>query len=597
MSGEPNKVQVLEQLERILRCEGFQSSPRKQKFLRHIVEQTLQGEAASLKGYAIGVDVFDRDTDFDPQLDSIVRSQARNLRRALDLYYLTEGQSDPVRIDVPKGKYVPTFVSALPKELNENSAGDVLMQGASQASVDIAPATDVNPLTEWIRRNRLLCAVLILAFLTIAALSLVSALNNQGQPKNGFDQATHMPMGPSISIAPFELAVTDAAITANRDMESLRAGLHMELIQKLSRFKDLFVMEVNSENNIEDVTPGNVRIAQFELVGTIQKVGDEIRVITILKRQSNGQILWTRSHSGILDKPSAIFRIQNEISVDVAASLGQPYNVINARFAAKQSNLEGLQLDHYLCLMDFYRYFQAKSEAEHKRIRGCLEKATTAMPKFSSAWAALSWMYADEDFNKYNLRTDAEPPFERALAAARRAVDADPENAMAYQYLSLAKFSVGDDEGFREAAEKALRLNPNDTEILADTGSILIQIENSEQGRQMVEKAIAMNTAHPPWYHGSITMYHYVRGNSDSALYHAGIYLRDGALLAHILNTAALIQNGQITEGRKAYQTLVEMYPDFPDDYETLIKVRRIPDGMYELLIGDLKIAGLAPVI
>ena len=51
MDREPTKVEVLEQLQRILKSEEFQSSPRKQKFLRYVAEKTLDGEGASLKGY------------------------------------------------------------------------------------------------------------------------------------------------------------------------------------------------------------------------------------------------------------------------------------------------------------------------------------------------------------------------------------------------------------------------------------------------------------------------------------------------------------------------------------------------------------------
>ena len=54
-------------------------------------------------GYTLGIDVFDRDVDFDPQVDPIVRIEAGRLRRALERYYLTEGKNDPIVIRIPKG--------------------------------------------------------------------------------------------------------------------------------------------------------------------------------------------------------------------------------------------------------------------------------------------------------------------------------------------------------------------------------------------------------------------------------------------------------------------------------------------------------------
>jgi hypothetical protein len=109
VENEPNKVQVLEHLEKIVLSEEFLTSPRKRKFLRYIVEKTLEGQGASLKGYSIGVDVFERGDSFDPQQDTIVRVQAGNLRKALHLYYLTEGRNDHVLIQIAKGGYVPSF--------------------------------------------------------------------------------------------------------------------------------------------------------------------------------------------------------------------------------------------------------------------------------------------------------------------------------------------------------------------------------------------------------------------------------------------------------------------------------------------------------
>jgi len=69
----------------------------------------LRGEKNKLKEYVIGVEVFDRGEGFDPGHDAIVRVQARKLREKLDDFYQTEGVEDPVRIQCPKGGYVPSF--------------------------------------------------------------------------------------------------------------------------------------------------------------------------------------------------------------------------------------------------------------------------------------------------------------------------------------------------------------------------------------------------------------------------------------------------------------------------------------------------------
>ena len=168
---------------------------------------------------------------------------------------------------------------------------------------------------------------------------------------------------------------------------------------------------------------------------------------------------------------------------------------------------------------------------------------------------------------------------------------------MAYQYLAIAKFVRGDDAGFLKAAETALWLNPNDAEVLADVGSHLIQMENSDQGRDMVEKAISMNPAHPAWYHGSIFMYYYLRDDTENALHHAREYLKDDSLAAHITYTIALIHSEQLQEGRNAYAVMVDKYPHFPVEYQRVLSSMRVPEGMYEKSVRDLIAAGLADVL
>lgn len=103
-------------LHAVIASEAFARSERLRSFLSYIVECDLSGKAAHLKGYSIGIDVFGRPPGFDAGNDPLVRVQAGKLRKLLDLYYETEGASDPLRIRVPLGSYVPeySFTAAQP---------------------------------------------------------------------------------------------------------------------------------------------------------------------------------------------------------------------------------------------------------------------------------------------------------------------------------------------------------------------------------------------------------------------------------------------------------------------------------------------------
>src|SRR5262249_7133317 len=100
---------VRSQLERMLTSRSFALSDRQSRLLRFLVEQTLAGKGPSLKESVVGVEVFGKAIDYDPKVDSTVRSEVVKLRARLAEYYSADGSADPWVIRIPKGTYVPTF--------------------------------------------------------------------------------------------------------------------------------------------------------------------------------------------------------------------------------------------------------------------------------------------------------------------------------------------------------------------------------------------------------------------------------------------------------------------------------------------------------
>lgn len=95
--------QIQSALARVLESDSFSGSPRLCEFLGFLVEEELAGRGKRLNGTQIAIDVYGRNENFDPRTDPVVRTEAGRLRRALDKYYLTDGNQSPVRIQVPKG--------------------------------------------------------------------------------------------------------------------------------------------------------------------------------------------------------------------------------------------------------------------------------------------------------------------------------------------------------------------------------------------------------------------------------------------------------------------------------------------------------------
>lgn len=100
---------IFSTLERILESEVFVSSFRAKALLKYLVDKSDKGEESDFSSYTIALEVFDRDQDFDPSLDPIVRVQMGRLRVLLSKYYLQEGCTEDIIITIPRGSYKPRF--------------------------------------------------------------------------------------------------------------------------------------------------------------------------------------------------------------------------------------------------------------------------------------------------------------------------------------------------------------------------------------------------------------------------------------------------------------------------------------------------------
>ena len=130
------------QLERVLTSVAFRQVDRLKRFLNFIVSEALAGRGDQLKEYVIGVQVFDKDSSFDPRADPIVRVQARRLRARLVRYYRGEGGADAILIELPKGGYAPVFKTRDAATVGRRSIGPTF---AGQNTIAVQPLADQSP--------------------------------------------------------------------------------------------------------------------------------------------------------------------------------------------------------------------------------------------------------------------------------------------------------------------------------------------------------------------------------------------------------------------------------------------------------------------
>lgn len=98
------------EVDQLLSSRTFARSNNLGRFLSFICEKYFEGATSEIKEYSIAVHALGRPEDFDPQVDTVVRVTAHNLRKRLELYYANEGADHPVQVCLPPGHYVPQFV-------------------------------------------------------------------------------------------------------------------------------------------------------------------------------------------------------------------------------------------------------------------------------------------------------------------------------------------------------------------------------------------------------------------------------------------------------------------------------------------------------
>jgi Flp pilus assembly protein TadD len=100
---------VTSTLDRVLASAAFRRAARLRRFIEYVVREELAGKGEQIREYSVGVSVFQRNADYNPQIDTIVRVEAIKLRERLSVYFDGEGATEPIRISLPKGSYRPHF--------------------------------------------------------------------------------------------------------------------------------------------------------------------------------------------------------------------------------------------------------------------------------------------------------------------------------------------------------------------------------------------------------------------------------------------------------------------------------------------------------
>jgi len=570
---------------RVLASSEFRASERLPRFLTFIVEETLAGRGDNLKGYVIGVEVFDKPTGFDPEHDSVVRVEAMRLRRALQSYYMDEGRGDAVQISVPKGTYRPEF--AWPGARRAPPGGDPTNPGdttSSPVSITVSLALVVALIVlgiaggaYWVRTHQ----------------PPPMATGSNASPMSAFGVAAELPTGPRIAVLPFSASGMGNNIR-------IAQAFHAQLISDLTRFEMLGVIGADTVSMyfgaVADLQPIAEKYdAQYVLTGTMQSDGQTLRLLVHLYDARERQYLWSTRFDRPFG-PDSILKLQSELSSRVASEIGQAYGVINRAETRQLIGNPPHSMSAYQCVLGYYDYAAQKSREAHGRVRDCLESAVAREPNYAQAWSVLAALYLDEATRGYNRRAEGPAAFERAELAARNAIKLAPDHATGHHILAQVLFHRGDTSSATDHLRIALERNPNDAPLLASAASIFSKAGELELAQKLMKKASHLNPGHPPWYDGVLFAIAFQESAYRQALGYALEYFQGGSLYSHIAVAATYGKLDDPSGSSRAIAMLLDKYPDFPKKPRSIIAGWGYPEAFNNACMDGLRRAGLVSV-
>jgi len=299
------------------------------QLLEYLVKETLAGRTEQLIGYTIGLEVFNRDKDFNPELDPIVRIQAGRLRRALEKYYSNEGKNDPVRFTIPVGNYSPLFIPNL--DLDAKPSEEI---GETQVDSSAKPGIIVLPLT-----------------------------NLTGEAEQEY----------------FAKGITEEISIELTRYEDFRViGF---------RIKDYY----NNDNEAHKKLLSNLN-ANFIVQGSVRKDKNKIKVSVRLTDAFTKEQLWGEQFKRELN-PSNLISIQEDIARETVTTIANEYGIIPQRIAKESKKKAPTELDTYEAILRYYNYqIHHTPETAHLAFIS-LEEALNKDPESGVAHAMLASLY------------------------------------------------------------------------------------------------------------------------------------------------------------------------------------------------------------
>lgn len=436
-------------LERVLSSPIFCHSQRQQQFLRYVVTETIAGRADLLKGYTIGIEVFDRDPNFDAAIDSIVRVEAARLRHKLREYYDGEGRTDPVRFELPKGAY------AVRVEWQEGRSPQALLPMRKPA------------------------------FHFAGTSAVAAGLRIAAHPVPPIEDK------PSLAVLPF------ANMSSDSEQEYFADGITDDLITELSKLSALFVIARHSvfvykgvNKRVQDI--GHELGVRYLLEGSVRRAADYVRVTAQLIDSLSGAHLWAERYDRELKD---IFAVQDDVTRRIVDAL-ELRLTSNERRRLLRIGTDKLEA-YDLCRRGNAAYAVWTPEAVD-RSEAFYEQAISIDPGYAEPHARLARVHTYRWTT--GLRMRREESLDAALRHARKAVELEEDLSLAHGMLSWVCVWSGLHDEAVPAARRAVELDPGSADAHYWLGVSLSCSGFTDEADVMLGQAMRFNPFCPVYY-------------------------------------------------------------------------------------------------
>jgi serine/threonine-protein kinase len=392
------------------------------------------------------------------------------------------------------------------------------------------------------------------------------------------------------------VAVLPFKSSGDMEMESFANGLGEEITTGLSRFRYLSVVASASTARLKGET-GDERTlgaklgARYVLEGSIRKGGAGIRVSAQLVDTQTGAQLWAETYNRDL-QASTIFAAQDDIAAHIVATVADSYGVLvhSMRDAIREKDDADLTPAEWQ--FQYFAYREQITPSNHAALKTRLQRAVKRDDRQSDLRACLAQIYVDE--YAFGFPGNDVTSLDRALTAARRGVELDRANQFAMVALAQTHFFRQDLAAFAPAAERAMALNPLNTDALGILGLEIVHTGEFDRGTVIVRRAMELNANHAGWMHFAPLWNHFHKGEYEQALECANRVDVPGLFWPFLVMASACGHLGRRAEAQAAVRDLLALDPDFAAHARSNVGTWHFASGLMEPILEGLRKAGLA---